>query len=42
LERGNIQGAQFRAVAGRVYEAAKEQGLGYESPTEWCLQDIRD
>ena len=41
-ERGNIQGAQFYAVAGRVYELAKEKGLGREIPTEWFLQDIRD
>lgn len=41
-ERGNIQGAQFFAVAGRVYELAKERGLGREIPTEWFLQDIRD
>ena len=41
-ERGNIQGAQFYSVAGRVYEAAKEKGLGKEIPTEWFLQDIRD
>jgi len=41
-ERGNIQGAQFFAVAGRVYELAKEKGLGREMPTEWFLQDIRD
>jgi alanine dehydrogenase len=41
-ERGNIQGAQFWAVAGRVYEAARAQGLGHEIPTEWFLQDIRD
>ena len=41
-ERGNIQGAQFFAVAGRVYELAKEQGLGHDLPTEWLLQDIRD
>lgn len=41
-ERGNIQGAQFWAVAGKVYEAAKAQGLGHEIPTEWFLQDIRD
>jgi ornithine cyclodeaminase/alanine dehydrogenase-like protein (mu-crystallin family) len=41
-ERGNIQGAQFFAVAGRVYELAKEKGLGREIPTEWLLQDIRD
>lgn len=41
-ERGNIQGAQFFAVAGRVYELAKEKGLGREIPTEWFSQDIRD
>ena len=41
-ERGNIQGAQFFAVAGRVYELAKAKGLGREIPTEWFLQDIRD
>jgi ornithine cyclodeaminase/alanine dehydrogenase-like protein (mu-crystallin family) len=41
-ERGNIQGAQFFAVAGKVYELAKAQGLGREIPTEWFLQDIRD
>jgi ornithine cyclodeaminase/alanine dehydrogenase-like protein (mu-crystallin family) len=41
-ERGNIQGAQFYAVAGRVYELAKEKGLGHDLPTEWLLQDIRD
>jgi ornithine cyclodeaminase/alanine dehydrogenase-like protein (mu-crystallin family) len=41
-ERGNIQGAQFWAVAGKVYEAAKVAGLGHELPTEWFLQDIRD
>jgi ornithine cyclodeaminase/alanine dehydrogenase-like protein (mu-crystallin family) len=41
-ERGNIQGAQFFAVAGKVYELAKQKGLGKEIPTEWLLQDIRD
>jgi len=41
-ERGNLQGAQFFAVAGKVYEAAKRAGLGREIPTEWFLQDIRD
>ena len=41
-ERGNVQGAQFFAVAGRIYELAREQGLGREIPTEWFLQDIRD
>ena len=41
-ERGNLQGNQFHAVAGRVYERAREQGLGNEVPTDWFLQDIRD
>jgi ornithine cyclodeaminase/alanine dehydrogenase-like protein (mu-crystallin family) len=41
-ERGNLQGAQFFAVAGRVYELACAAGLGREIPTEWFLQDIRD
>jgi len=41
-ERGNLQGAQFHAVAGRVYELAKAKGIGREIPTEWFLQDIRD
>jgi ornithine cyclodeaminase/alanine dehydrogenase-like protein (mu-crystallin family) len=41
-ERGNIQGAQFYAVAAAAYEAAKKRGLGHELPTEWFLQDIRD
>jgi hypothetical protein len=41
-ERGNLQGAQFFAVAGLAYEKAKEQGFGREIPTEWLLQDIRD
>jgi ornithine cyclodeaminase/alanine dehydrogenase-like protein (mu-crystallin family) len=41
-ERGNLQGAQFYAVAGRVYELARAAGLGREIPTEWLLQDIRD
>jgi alanine dehydrogenase len=41
-ERGNLQGAQFHAVAGKVYELAKQAGLGHEIPTEWFLQDIRD
>jgi len=41
-ERGNIQGAQFFAVAGEAYELAKEKGLGKEIPTDWLLQDIRD
>ena len=41
-ERGNLQGAQFHAVAGKVYELAKSASLGREIPTEWFLQDIRD
>ena len=41
-ERGNIQGAQFYAVAAAVYEAACEKGIGHRIPTEWFLQDIRD
>jgi alanine dehydrogenase len=41
-ERGNLQGAQFHAVAARIYEAARAAGLGREIPTEWLLQDIRD
>src|SRR5260221_5858910 len=41
-ERGNLQGAQFYAVAGRVYELAKAAKLGYEIPTRLFLQDIRD
>lgn len=41
-ERGNLQGLQFYALAGRVYEKARAAGLGREVPTEWFLQDIRD
>jgi ornithine cyclodeaminase/alanine dehydrogenase-like protein (mu-crystallin family) len=41
-ERGNLQGAQFWAVGGVVYEKARDKGLGHEIPTEWPLQDIRD
>ena len=41
-ERGNLQGVQFFAVAGKLYELAKRAGLGREIPTEWFLQDIRD
>ena len=41
-ERGNLQGTQFHAVASKVYELAKQAGLGREIPTEWFLQDIRD
>lgn len=41
-ERGNLQGAQFYAVAGKVYELAKAAGMGYEIPTSLFLQDIRN
>lgn len=41
-ERGNLQGAQFFPVAGKVYELAREQRLGRDIPTDWLLQDIRD
>jgi alanine dehydrogenase len=41
-ERGNLQGNQFWALAGHIYELAKEKGIGREIPTEWFLQDIRD
>lgn len=41
-ERGNLQGNQFWAIAGRIYELAKAQGVGRQIPTEWFLQDIRD
>jgi len=35
-------GAQFEAVAAKVYELARERKLGHEIPTEWFLQDTRD
>ena len=41
-ERGNLQGAQFYAVAAGLYELAKAAKLGYEIPTSLFLQDIRD
>jgi alanine dehydrogenase len=41
-ERGNLQGAQFYAVAGKVYEEIKKRGMGYEIPTSLFLQDIRN
>lgn len=41
-ERGNIQGAQFHAVAGAVYEKARALKVGHDLPREWFLQDIRD
>ena len=36
------QGLQFAAVGGKVYQLAKERGLGRQVPTDWFLQDIRD
>lgn len=41
-ERGNLQGAQFHAVAGATYEAVRAAGLGMELPDDWFLQDIRN
>jgi alanine dehydrogenase len=41
-ERGNLQGAQFFGIAGRIYEAAKKAKMGYEIPTALFLQDIRN
>jgi len=41
-ERGNLQGAQFYAVAANVYEMAKAEGLGFEIPTPLFLQDVRN
>ncbi len=41
-ERGNLQGAQFWAVASHVYELAKDRHIERVIPTEWLLQDIRD
>jgi alanine dehydrogenase len=41
-ERGNIQGAQFRAIASLVCERARARGLGREIPRDRLLQDIRD
>ena len=41
-ERGNLQGNQFHAVAGLLYEKALEAGVRNEIPTELFLQDIRN
>lgn len=35
-----IQGIQFASIGGRIYEGAKEKGLGTELPLEMFLQDI--
>jgi alanine dehydrogenase len=34
-------GTQFAAVAGKIYQKAKERGLGRDLPGEWFLQNIR-
>jgi ornithine cyclodeaminase/alanine dehydrogenase-like protein (mu-crystallin family) len=41
-ERGNLQGAQFHAVAGATFEAVREAGLGHALPDRWFLQTIRN
>jgi alanine dehydrogenase len=33
-------GLQFAAVGARIYELAKQKGLGRELPTEWFSQDV--
>ena len=33
---------QFAAAARKVYDGAREQGLGHELPLSWFLQDISD
>lgn len=33
-------GAQFAAVGAKVYQLAKNAGLGREIPTDWFLQDV--
>ena len=35
---GSGMGVQFAAVAARVYELARAQGLGHEIPTDWFTQ----
>jgi len=35
---GSGMGVQFAAVAAKVYELAREQGLGHEIPTQWFTQ----
>ncbi len=37
-ERGNLQGNQFHAVAGRVYELLLAKGHERRIPTEWLVQ----
>jgi hypothetical protein len=33
-------GVQFAAVGAKVFEAAKEKGLGREVPLDWFTQDV--
>ena len=35
-----IQGIQFASIGGRIYELARERGLGRDLPREMFLQDI--
>jgi hypothetical protein len=41
-ERGNIHGVQFAAVAGMLYERARDAGSGRDLPSELFLQSIRN
>lgn len=41
-ERGNIHGIQFAAVAGTLFERAREAGLGRELDDRLFLQNIRN
>jgi ornithine cyclodeaminase/alanine dehydrogenase-like protein (mu-crystallin family) len=41
-ERGNIHGVQFSAVAGLLYEKARDAGAGQELPADLFLQTIRN
>ena len=36
-----LQGIQFAAVGGRIYENAKRQNLGHVLPPEMFLQDLK-
>ena len=38
----NSAGLQFTPVANRLYERAREQGLGTAVPLEWFQQDVRN
>jgi len=41
-ERGNIHGVQFAALAGLIWERARDAGLGTELPDSLFLQSIRN